>query len=47
VFELLHNSLFLGGFLALGAKESLIWCKIADKFESVNDSEKIYKKIKL
>jgi len=47
VFELLHNSLFLGGFVALGAKESLIWCKIADKFEAVNDAEKIYKKIKL
>lgn len=47
VFELLHNSMFLGGFVALGAKESLIWCKIADKFEAVNDSEKIYKKIKL
>jgi len=47
VFELLHNSMFLGGFLALGAKESLIWCKIADKFETINETEKIYKKIKL
>jgi len=47
VFELLHNSLFLGGFLALGAKESLIWCRIADKFEVVNETEKIYRKVKL
>jgi chemotaxis protein methyltransferase CheR len=47
VFELLHNSMFLGGYLALGAKESLIWCRIADKFESVSESEKVYKKVKL
>jgi chemotaxis protein methyltransferase CheR len=47
VFELLHASLFLGGFLALGAKESLIWCKIADKFAPFNENEKIFKKIKL
>jgi chemotaxis protein methyltransferase CheR len=47
VFELLHNSMFLHGFLCLGAKESLIWCKIADKFEAFNEAEKIYKKIKL
>ncbi len=47
VFELLHNSLFLGGFLALGAKESMVWCRISDKFEVVNEIEKVYKKIKL
>jgi chemotaxis protein methyltransferase CheR len=47
VFELLHNSMFLNGFLALGAKESLIWCRIADKFETVNDTEKVFKKVKL
>jgi chemotaxis protein methyltransferase CheR len=47
VFELLHNSMFLHGFLCLGAKESLIWCKIADKFEAFNEAEKVYKKIKL
>lgn len=46
VFELLHNSLFMNGFLCLGAKESLIWCKIADKFETVNSHEKIFRKIK-
>lgn len=46
VFELLHNSLFMNGILCLGAKESLIWCKIADKFETVNSHEKIFRKIK-
>lgn len=46
VFELLHDSLFLGGFLALGAKESLIWCRIADKFQTVSDHEKIYRKLR-
>jgi chemotaxis protein methyltransferase CheR len=47
VFELMHQSLFLGGFLALGNKESLIWCRIADKFETINEPEKIFKKVKL
>lgn len=47
VFELLHQSLFMNGFLCLGAKESLIWCKIADKFETVNYHEKIFRKVKL
>jgi len=36
VFELLFNSMFTGGYLCLGTKESLVWCKIADKFETVN-----------
>lgn len=47
VLDLLHASLFLGGFLAIGTKESLIWCKSADKFEEVNAHERIYRKIKL
>lgn len=47
VFDLLHNSMFLNGFLCLGAKESLIWCRIADKFEAVNETEKVFKKVKL
>lgn len=46
VFNLLHTSLYLGGYLCLGAKESLIWCRIADKFQTINDHEKIYRKIK-
>lgn len=47
VFDLLYKSMFLNGYLCLGAKESLIWCKNADKFEVVNDREKIFKKVKL
>ncbi|MCZ2355210.1 MAG: protein-glutamate O-methyltransferase CheR [Bacteroidia bacterium] len=46
VFELLHHSLFPSGLLALGSKESMIWCKIADKYEVINDIEKIYRKVR-
>ena len=46
VLHKLHESLFRYGFLAIGAKESLIWCDIANKFLVVNNEEKIYKKIK-
>jgi chemotaxis protein methyltransferase CheR len=42
----LHESLFKYGYLAIGSKESLIWCEIANKFIVVNNEEKIYKKIK-
>jgi chemotaxis protein methyltransferase CheR len=42
----LHDSLFKYGYLAIGSKESLIWCDIASKFIVVNNEEKIYKKIK-
>lgn len=42
----LHESLFKYGYLAIGSKESLIWCDIANKFIVVNNEEKIYKKIK-
>lgn len=42
----LHESLFKYGYLAIGSKESLIWCDIANKFIAVNNEEKIYKKIK-
>jgi chemotaxis protein methyltransferase CheR len=47
VFDLLLNSMFMGGYLALGAKESLIWCKSADKFEAVDEMERVFKKVKL
>lgn len=42
----LHDSLFKYGYLAIGSKESLIWCDIANKFIVVNNEEKVYKKIK-
>ncbi|NME69538.1 CheR family methyltransferase [Flammeovirga aprica] len=46
VLKKLHGSLFKYGNLAIGSKESLIWCDIANKFVVVNNEEKIYKKIK-
>jgi chemotaxis protein methyltransferase CheR len=41
-----HKSLEPSGFLAIGSKESLIWCDVASKFSVVNSQEKIYRKIK-
>ncbi len=46
VLKNFHESLFKYGYLAIGSKESLIWCEIANKFIIVNNEEKIYKKIK-
>jgi chemotaxis protein methyltransferase CheR len=46
VLKKLHESIFKYGYLAIGSKESLIWCEIANKFIVVNNEEKIYKKIK-
>ncbi len=46
VLNRLHESLFKYGYLAIGSKESLIWCEISSKFIVVNNEEKIYKKIK-
>jgi len=46
VLTKLHESMFKYGYLAIGSKESLIWCDIASKFIVVNNEEKIYKKIK-
>ena len=46
VLKRLHESLFKYGYLAVGSKESLIWCEISNKFIIANNEEKIYKKIK-
>ncbi|MGD1842641.1 MAG: CheR family methyltransferase [Thermonemataceae bacterium] len=46
VLKLFHASMHKYAYLAIGAKESLIWCEIANKFIVVNNEEKIYKKIK-
>jgi chemotaxis protein methyltransferase CheR len=46
VLKKLHESIFKYGYLAIGSKESLIWCEIANRFIVVNNEEKIYKKIK-
>ncbi|MCA6077989.1 CheR family methyltransferase [Fulvivirga sedimenti] len=46
VLKKFHESMFKYGYLAIGSKESLIWCEIANKFIVVNNEEKIYRKIK-
>lgn len=46
VLKKFHESLFKYGYLAIGSKESLIWCEIANKFLVANNEEKVYKKIK-
>ena len=46
VLTKLHESIFKYGYLAIGSKESLIWCEIANKFIVANNEEKIYKKVK-
>ena len=46
VLTKIHSSLFKYGYLAIGSKESLIWCDVAHKFIVVNNEEKIYKNIK-
>lgn len=44
VIKLFHESLRPGGFLCLGAKESLKFSGYDDKFETFLDKEKIYRK---
>jgi chemotaxis protein methyltransferase CheR len=46
VLNLIHASLNKFGYLAIGSKESMIWCDSAHKFLVVNNEEKIFKKIK-
>jgi len=46
VLKMLHQSLFKYSYLAIGSKESLIWCEIANKFVVASNEEKVYKKIK-
>jgi chemotaxis protein methyltransferase CheR len=46
VLRLFLNSLFMGGNLAIGAKESIVWCEVAANFETINLDEKFLKKTK-
>jgi len=46
VLNLFSNCLFSGGYLAIGAKESISWCEVSTKFVPVNQEEKVYKKIR-
>ena len=44
VIDLFYDSLNNGGYLALGSKETIQFTSKADKFETINAKEKIYKK---
>jgi chemotaxis protein methyltransferase CheR len=46
VLKKFHASLFKYGYLAIGTKESLMWCEFANRFICVNQEEKVYRKIK-
>jgi chemotaxis protein methyltransferase CheR len=46
VLKKFHSSLFKYGYLAIGSKESVIWCEYANRFIVVNQEEKVYKKIR-
>jgi len=46
VFKLFHESLDLGGFLCLGAKETLDFYEGRDHFKVVDDAYKIYQLVK-
>src|SRR5690606_27086626 len=45
VLKKLHASLFTYGYLCIGNKESVIWCDYANRFITVNQEEKVFKKI--
>jgi len=46
VLKKFHASLFKYGYLAIGSRESLMWCEYATKFICVNQEEKVYRKLK-
>jgi chemotaxis protein methyltransferase CheR len=46
VLKKFHSSLFKYGYLAIGSKESIIWCDYANRFIVVNQEEKVYKKVR-
>lgn len=46
VVKKFHADLNKYAYLAIGAKESMIWCDYANRFIVVNQEEKVFKKIK-
>lgn len=46
VIKLFYDSLCMFGYLALGSKESLLFSDYKNKFEIVDEQERIYRKIK-
>jgi chemotaxis protein methyltransferase CheR len=47
VLKLISSCLFDGGMMAIGAKESISWCEIADSFVPLVPEERIFKKSKI
>ncbi|MGQ9863540.1 MAG: CheR family methyltransferase [Bacteroidia bacterium] len=45
ICDLFLRSLRIGGVLAIGAKESLLWCRNATKFVAVSEYERIYRRV--
>ncbi len=45
VMNTLSNSLYRGGYLAVGSKETIAWCNAARDFNPLSIEEKIYKKL--
>lgn len=45
LLQMISASLIANGYLAIGNKESISFCKEASKFQLINENEKIYKKI--
>lgn len=45
--KIIHQSMEKNGFLAIGSKESLLWCEYFSKFETISNEEKIFRKIKV
>ena len=46
VLKKFHQSLSKHGYLAIGSKESLVWCDIGSQFRQVNSEEKVYQKVR-
>lgn len=46
VLKKFHGSLHKYGYLAIGAKESMIWCDYANRFIVVSQEERVFKKIR-
>lgn len=45
VFDLFHESLYKYGLLVIGARESMVWCSISNKFKLINEKERLYQKV--
>lgn len=46
VISLFNKSMFMKGFLAVGEKETIAFCRNADRFETFCAEERIYRKLK-